>query len=220
MRIVRLGPRCRRHRAIRPRCAGANPGGAYRLRRTDAYPRRAQGAHGGDLGHPRRDQSRGVLRDGGRGAGRGGAGRGSRSDHRRPRRQSCHSAVLSANWIPAARLSSSSTSAADPPKWCWASRDVEASFSADIGCVRLTERCLHSDPPTAAEVAAARDVVRDGLGEALRAVPVERARTWVGVAGTMTTLSALAQKMADLRPGRRSTCRGWASATCSKCATG
>jgi exopolyphosphatase/guanosine-5'-triphosphate,3'-diphosphate pyrophosphatase len=74
-------------------------------------------------------------------------------------------------------------------------RDVQASFSADIGCVRLTERCLHSDPPTAAEVAAARDVIREALGEALREVPVEQARTWVGVAGTMTTVSALAQKM-------------------------
>lgn len=73
--------------------------------------------------------------------------------------------------------------------------DVEASHSADIGCVRLTERCLHSDPPTATEIAAARDVAREGLAEAFRAVPVERARTWVGVAGTMTTLSALAQKM-------------------------
>jgi len=74
-------------------------------------------------------------------------------------------------------------------------RDVEASFSADIGCVRLTERCLHSDPPTAVEIAAAREVVREGLGEAFRAVPVERARTWVGVAGTMATVSALAHKM-------------------------
>src|ERR1700760_1648123 len=72
---------------------------------------------------------------------------------------------------------------------------VEASFSADIGCVRLTERCLHSVPPTAAEVAAAREVVRERLGEALRVVPVEQARTWVGVAGTMTTVSALAHDM-------------------------
>jgi exopolyphosphatase/guanosine-5'-triphosphate,3'-diphosphate pyrophosphatase len=79
-------------------------------------------------------------------------------------------------------------------------RDVEASFSADIGCVRLTERCLHSDPPTAVEIAAARDVVREGLGDALRVVPVERARTWVGVAGTMTTLSALAQQMTIYDP--------------------
>lgn len=69
---------------------------------------------------------------------------------------------------------------------------VAAGFSADIGCVRLTERCLHSDPPTAAQVAAARGVVRRALGEALRAVPVEGVRTWVGVAGTMTTLAALA----------------------------
>jgi exopolyphosphatase/guanosine-5'-triphosphate,3'-diphosphate pyrophosphatase len=75
------------------------------------------------------------------------------------------------------------------------SRDVDASFSADIGCVRLTERCLHTDPPTVVEIAAAREVVRERLGEALRVVPVEQARTWVGLAGTMTTLSALAQKM-------------------------
>ena len=75
--------------------------------------------------------------------------------------------------------------------------DVEASFSADIGCVRLTERCLHSDPPTEAEIADARKVVRDALAEALREVPVEGARTWVGVAGTFTTLSALAQRMAS-----------------------
>lgn len=76
------------------------------------------------------------------------------------------------------------------------SRGVDASYSADIGCVRLTERCLHSDPPTAAEIAAAREVAREGLGAAFREVPVERARTWIGVAGTMTTLSALAQNMA------------------------
>ena len=75
------------------------------------------------------------------------------------------------------------------------SRAVDASFSTDIGCVRLTERCLHSDPPTAVEIAAARGVVREQLGPALRVVPVERAHTWVGVAGTMTTLSALAQQM-------------------------
>ncbi|WP_204079592.1 Ppx/GppA phosphatase family protein [Mycobacterium riyadhense] len=73
--------------------------------------------------------------------------------------------------------------------------EVVASYSADIGCVRLTERCLHSDPPTPDEVAAARQVVGDKLEAALRVVPVERARTWVGLAGTMTTLSALAHNM-------------------------
>ena len=74
-------------------------------------------------------------------------------------------------------------------------RDAEAAYSADIGCVRLTERCLHSDPPTAAEVATARAIVREKLAAAMRVVPVQRARTWVGVAGTMTTISALAQAM-------------------------
>ncbi|MGE2815392.1 exopolyphosphatase [Mycobacterium heidelbergense] len=73
--------------------------------------------------------------------------------------------------------------------------EVLASYSADIGCVRLTERCLHSDPPTPEEVTAARQVVRERLEVALRAVPVEGARTWVGLAGTMTTLSALAHNM-------------------------
>lgn len=76
------------------------------------------------------------------------------------------------------------------------SEDAEAGYSADIGCVRLTERCLRSDPPTGDEIDAARAVVRDALAEVIRQVPVQKARTWVGVAGTMTTLAALAQKMA------------------------
>lgn len=75
------------------------------------------------------------------------------------------------------------------------SAGVQASYSADIGCVRMTERCLHSDPPTAEEVAAARAVVCERLAEALRVVPVEQAKTWVGVAGTFTTIAALAQGM-------------------------
>ncbi|MGH3722663.1 MAG: exopolyphosphatase [Mycobacterium sp.] len=72
---------------------------------------------------------------------------------------------------------------------------VKASFSADIGCVRLTERCLHSDPPTADEIGAARDVVRAQLARTFEVVPVEDARTWVGVAGTFTTLAALAHRL-------------------------
>jgi exopolyphosphatase/guanosine-5'-triphosphate,3'-diphosphate pyrophosphatase len=74
-------------------------------------------------------------------------------------------------------------------------RHVDAAYSMDIGCVRLTERCLHSDPPTPDEVSAARAVVRAQLADALRVVPVEHARTWIGVAGTFTTIAALAQRM-------------------------
>lgn len=77
---------------------------------------------------------------------------------------------------------------------------VTASFSADIGCVRLRERCLHSDPPTEAEIAHARAVAREGLRQALRVVPVEGAKTWVGVAGTMTTLAALAAGLTTYDP--------------------
>ncbi|MCV7430815.1 Ppx/GppA phosphatase family protein [Mycolicibacterium bacteremicum] len=72
---------------------------------------------------------------------------------------------------------------------------VSASFSANIGCVRIKERCLHTDPPTADEVEQARAVVAERLDEALRAVPVEGAHTWVGVAGTFTTLAALAHRL-------------------------
>lgn len=69
---------------------------------------------------------------------------------------------------------------------------VTAAYSADVGCVRVTERCLPSDPPTAGEVAAARDFIAERFAPALATVPVKQARTWVGVAGTMTTIAALA----------------------------
>lgn len=79
---------------------------------------------------------------------------------------------------------------------------VRAAFSANIGCVRLTERCLPSDPPTDDEVAAARAFVGERLTPAFEAVPVADARTWVGVAGTMTTLSAIAQDLPTYDPDR------------------
>lgn len=63
--------------------------------------------------------------------------------------------------------------------------------SLDVGSVRLRERFLHSDPPTDAEVAAATAYV-DGLLDAA-GVDVGAARTWFGVGGTATSLSALVQ---------------------------
>lgn len=80
------------------------------------------------------------------------------------------------------------------------STGVQASYSADIGCVRIKERCLHTDPPTAAEIGEARAMVRERLAEALREVPVGQARTWVGVAGTFTTLAALAHGLQEYDP--------------------
>ncbi|PYE19126.1 exopolyphosphatase/guanosine-5'-triphosphate,3'-diphosphate pyrophosphatase [Williamsia limnetica] len=77
---------------------------------------------------------------------------------------------------------------------------VHAAYSANIGCVRLTERCLHSDPPTDEEIAAARSIIEELLGEAFSRVQVDGARTLVGVAGTMTTLAALAADLPDYDP--------------------
>ena len=81
--------------------------------------------------------------------------------------------------------------------WDGVRADVIGARSVDIGCVRITERCLRSDPPTRAETAAARDLVDEVLATAFTAVPVAKARTWVGVAGTITTLSAVNQGLAE-----------------------
>ncbi|GAB3132828.1 Ppx/GppA phosphatase family protein [Tsukamurella serpentis] len=77
---------------------------------------------------------------------------------------------------------------------------VERAFSADIGCVRITERALHSDPPTDAEVAVAQAAITAGIDEAIRRVPLDGVRTWIGVAGTFTTLAALAHGLSDYDP--------------------
>jgi exopolyphosphatase / guanosine-5'-triphosphate,3'-diphosphate pyrophosphatase len=64
---------------------------------------------------------------------------------------------------------------------------VVDATSLDIGCVRMSERCLHSDPPSAAELAALRGAVAEIVPEALTSA----VRTLVGVAGTITTLAAI-----------------------------
>ena len=80
--------------------------------------------------------------------------------------------------------------------------EVEAATSMDVGCVRLTERHLRSDPPTAAEVAAARGDVARALDAAAELVPLERAARLVGVAGTVTTVTAHALGLARYDPER------------------
>jgi exopolyphosphatase / guanosine-5'-triphosphate,3'-diphosphate pyrophosphatase len=70
----------------------------------------------------------------------------------------------------------------------------------DVGSVRITERCLRGDPPSADEVEAAREVAAGILDDAFAAVPVEGVRTWVGVAGTITTLSGVAQRLPEYDP--------------------
>ena len=66
-----------------------------------------------------------------------------------------------------------------------------ASISVDVGCVRITERHLHSDPPTDDEVTAARADIEAAVDRAATAVPLGQAATLVGLAGTVTTLAAI-----------------------------
>ena len=77
---------------------------------------------------------------------------------------------------------------------------VEAAVSVDVGCVRLTERHLVTDPPTAAEVAAAVADVDAALRSVLAVVPAARARTAVGLAGSVTTVAALALELTSYQP--------------------
>ncbi len=65
-------------------------------------------------------------------------------------------------------------------------------LSTDIGCVRLTEKFLHSDPPAPEELSQAFDVVHGHLDDVARVIPsVAEVRRFVGLAGTVTTMAAV-----------------------------
>jgi exopolyphosphatase / guanosine-5'-triphosphate,3'-diphosphate pyrophosphatase len=74
----------------------------------------------------------------------------------------------------------------------------EGVLSTDIGCVRLTEKFLHSDPPAPEELSQAFDVVRGHLDDVAREIPsVADVRRFVGLAGTVTTMAAVELGLAD-----------------------
>ena len=68
---------------------------------------------------------------------------------------------------------------------------VRVARSLDMGSVRIRERFMVGDPPTAAEVGAARAFIDRLLGSS--GIPMAEAVTWIGVAGTTTSLSAISQ---------------------------
>ena len=68
----------------------------------------------------------------------------------------------------------------------------EQRISVNIGCVRLTERHLHGDPPSDHEVAAATADIDTALDAVAAAVPVRQARTLVGLAGSVATVVGIA----------------------------
>ncbi|HEY7920277.1 MAG TPA: Ppx/GppA phosphatase family protein, partial [Streptosporangiaceae bacterium] len=77
-----------------------------------------------------------------------------------------------------------------------------SAVSVDIGCVRLTERHLHSDPPRPAEISAAAADIDAALDTVARTIPVSAARTLVGLAGSVTTVAGLALGLAEYDSAR------------------
>jgi exopolyphosphatase/guanosine-5'-triphosphate,3'-diphosphate pyrophosphatase len=81
--------------------------------------------------------------------------------------------------------------------------DDLASFSMDVGCVRLTERTLAADPPGAEEVSAAVAVIRAQLDRAVGSIPALKTLgtgdRLVGLAGTVSTLAMLELDISQYR---------------------
>jgi exopolyphosphatase / guanosine-5'-triphosphate,3'-diphosphate pyrophosphatase len=75
-----------------------------------------------------------------------------------------------------------------------------SAISVDIGCVRMTERHLVDDPPTPDQIAAAERDIEAAVDRALTAVPGRDARTLVGLAGSVTTVTGLALGLDRYRP--------------------
>jgi exopolyphosphatase/guanosine-5'-triphosphate,3'-diphosphate pyrophosphatase len=80
------------------------------------------------------------------------------------------------------------------------STTVLHAISVDIGCVRMTERHLVADPPTPEQVAAAEADIAAAVDRALAVVPGPQARTLVGLAGSVTTVAALALRLSAYDP--------------------
>jgi len=74
---------------------------------------------------------------------------------------------------------------------------VEQARSVDVGCVRMTERHLHHDPPTTLEVSAATADIQAAIDRAAEVVDFQGISTLVGLAGTVTTITAHALQLAS-----------------------
>jgi exopolyphosphatase/guanosine-5'-triphosphate,3'-diphosphate pyrophosphatase len=82
------------------------------------------------------------------------------------------------------------------------SSSVDHATSVNIGCVRMTERHLHDDPPTAEQIAVAVADITAEVDRALAVVSGSTAATLVGLAGSVTTVTAIALGLDAYRPER------------------
>ncbi|MCA0320965.1 MAG: Ppx/GppA family phosphatase [Actinobacteria bacterium] len=81
-------------------------------------------------------------------------------------------------------------------------RSAESGFSMDVGSVRMSERHLHSDPPTDHEIASATADVDAAIDKAKRVVDLTGIATLVGLAGSITTVTAHLLGLAAYDPKR------------------
>ena len=81
-----------------------------------------------------------------------------------------------------------------------ASGVITSMCSVDVGCVRMTERHLHDDPPTAEQVDQAVHTIDGILDQAFDQVDISGVQTFVGLAGSVTTVAALAHGLATYDP--------------------
>ncbi|HWG13018.1 MAG TPA: Ppx/GppA phosphatase family protein [Streptosporangiaceae bacterium] len=79
---------------------------------------------------------------------------------------------------------------------------VASALSVNIGCVRMTERHLRDDPPSAAQIAAATADIDAAITRAAAVVDTTRARTLVGLAGSVTTVAGIALDLPGYDPER------------------
>jgi len=74
---------------------------------------------------------------------------------------------------------------------------LESAWSVNVGCVRMTERHLRSDPPTVEEIQAATSDIDRAIDEAAKHVDLDAIASLVGVAGSVTTVAALHLGLAE-----------------------
>jgi exopolyphosphatase / guanosine-5'-triphosphate,3'-diphosphate pyrophosphatase len=79
---------------------------------------------------------------------------------------------------------------------------VEQALSVDVGCVRMTERHLRNDPPTSAQIAAATSDIEAAIDRVADVVDFQGISALVGLAGSVTTITAHALRLTSYDPER------------------
>ena len=82
-------------------------------------------------------------------------------------------------------------------EFVFGSEKVDFAKSVNIGCVRMSERHLNTQPPSMAQIAQAIVDIDIAIAQAAAVVPITTAKTLVAVAGTATTVAAAALELND-----------------------